>query len=209
MNRQKIVAHKRILGSKSELKNLRRTGKVPGVLHGLDDYSLPLTLDQLDLKKAISTSAGRNVLLNLEIEGLGSQTAMVENLQKDFLKEGVFLHVDLIKVSLDKKIDVQVPVVLVGQEKRINDNGIVSQPIFEVHVQSKPDMIPENFKIDISNMAVGDSVLMKDLELPEGCDAVTAADEMLVSILHPRGGTEAVTEVADGTDTTQAAETVE
>jgi large subunit ribosomal protein L25 len=209
LNRQVIIAQKRNLGSKSELKNLRRTGKVPGVLHGLDDYSLPLTLDQLDLKKAISTSAGRNVLLNLEIEGLGSQTAMVENLQKDFLKEGVYLHVDLIKVSLDKKIDVQVPVMLVGQEKRVNDNGIVSQPIFEVHVQSKPDMIPEHFKIDISGMAVGDSVLMKDLKLPEGCDAVTAADEMLVSILHPRGGTDVAAEDVDGTDVAKTAETAE
>ena len=207
MNRLQLTAQKRILGSKSELKNLRRTGKVPGILHGTDDYSLPLTLDQLDLKKAISTSAGRNVLLNLEIEGLGSQTAMVENLQKDFLKEGVYLHVDLIKVSLDKKIDVHVPVMLVGHEKRLSDNGIVSQPIFEVHVMSTPDMIPENFKVDISGMEIGDSVLMKDLVLPEGCVAVTGADEMLVSILHPRGGTEAVTEVADGTDTAQAAET--
>ena len=132
---------------------------------------------------------------------------MVENLQKDFLKEGVYLHVDLIKVSLDKKIDVHVPVMLVGHEKRLSDNGIVSQPIFEVHVMSTPDMIPENFKVDISGMEIGDSVLMKDLVLPEGCVAVTGADEMLVSILHPRGGTEAVTEVSDGTDTAQAAET--
>ena len=201
MNRLQISAQERILGSKSDLKNLRKTGKIPGVLHGQGDYSLPLTLDHLDLKKAISTSAGRNVLLNLEIEGLGSQTAMIENLQKNFLKEGVFLHVDLIKVSLDKKIDVHVPVILVGHEKRVSDSGIVSQPIFEVHVLSTPDLIPENFKVDISGMVIGDSMQMKDLVLPDGCDAVTAADEMLVSILHPRGGSDVVAVEEEKPDT--------
>lgn len=191
MNRLQISAQKRDLGSKSDLKSMRKAGKVPGVLHGSDEYSLPLVLESLALKKAISTSAGLNAVLNLEIDDLGAQTVMIENLQRDTLKEGVYLHVDLIRVSLDKKIEVHVPVQLHGQEKRINDGGIVSQPIFEVHVLSIPTAIPEHVKVDISGMAIGDTVQMKDIVLPEGCTAVTLPDVVLVSILQPRGGVEA------------------
>ena len=196
-----ITAEKRSLGSKSTLKTLRASGKVPGVLHGPDLYSLPITVDSIELKKAMSTAAGRNVLLDLKLEA-DSKTAMIENLQRNVLKDGIYLHVDLMLVSLDKKIEVNVPIVLVGQDKRANDDGIVAQPIHEVVIESIPTAIPENIKIDISGLTIGDSILLKDIALPEGCAAITAGDEMLVHIMPPR-----VSE--DETETESAEETAE
>ena len=84
MNFVQISAEKRPLGSKGYLKSLRRNGSVPGILHGHNLDSTPDSIDAKDLLKAISTPAGRNVLLNLVIES-DTQTAMIENLQEDIL----------------------------------------------------------------------------------------------------------------------------
>jgi len=185
LNLTQITAEKRVLGSKSALKSLRAAGKVPGVLHGPDLYSLPIIVDSIELKKAMSTAAGLNVLLDLKLED-DTKTAMIENLQRNVLKEGIYLHVDLMLVSLDKKIEVNVPVVLVGQDRRASDDGIVAQPIHEIVIESIPTAIPENVKIDISGLKIGDSILLRDITLPEGCEAITAGDEMLVHIMPPR-----------------------
>jgi large subunit ribosomal protein L25 len=186
LDRIQISATKRELGSKSYLHSLRKSGKVPGVLHGNNNFSLPLALDANDLKKALSTSAGKNVLLNLEIYGIGSHTAMIENLQRDTLKNDIYLHVDLIRITLDTKIDINIPVILVGQDKRVIDGGIVSHSVYEVLVKSVAKSIPENIMVDISKMTIGDIIVLKDIALPNGCEAVTPLDTVLVSILHPR-----------------------
>lgn len=191
MNCIQISAQKRNLSSKGYLNTLRKSGKVPGVLFGRDNYSLPLTVDSADLKKVMNTSARQNVLLNLEIDDTGSHMAMIENLQRNPLKDGVYLHVDFMLVSLDKKIDFNIPVILIGQDKRVNDDGIVSHPIHEVLLRSAPTSIPENIMVDISSMKIGDSIMLKDITLPEGCEAVTSLNEMLVSILHPHEGSDA------------------
>lgn len=187
MDRIKISAQKRELGSKSNLHILRKSGKVPAVLNGNGSGSLPLILDGNDLKKALSTPAGKNVLFDLEIEEIGSHTAMIENIQRDSLKDGVYLHVNLIRVNLDTKINVNIPVILVGQDMRVSDGGIVSHSIYEILVQSETKSIPENIKVDISKMTLGDHIMLKDITLPEGCTAITPLNQVLVSILHPRG----------------------
>ncbi len=202
MNRIKISAQKRNLSSKGYLNILRKSGKVPGVLHGRDNSSLPLTVDSVDLKKAINTSAGLNVLLNLEIDDAGTHIAMIEKLHRDILKDSVYQHVDFILVSLDKKTDFTIPVVLVGQDKRVSDNGIVSQPTHEIHVRSIPTSIPEHIEVDISALKIGDTLMLKDITLPEGCEAVTSANEMLVSIMHPREGSTATEPAASANLTT-------
>ncbi len=180
-----LKVEKRELSSKGYLRTLRTSGKIPAVLHGSKQYSLPITLDAKELVRALNTPAGRNVLLELHLAD-EKKPAMVENLQRDLIKEDVYQHVDLMLVSLDEKIEVSVPVVLVGQDSRVNDDGVISQPIYEITILSTPLAIPENIRVDISSMAIGDAIVLGDITLPEGCEAVTASDEMLVNILPPR-----------------------
>ena len=186
MDRIKLHAEQRPIKSKGYLKSLRQSGKVPAVLHGHKDGSVHIMVDSIDLRKAISTSVGLNAVLDLEIAGFGTEIAMVENLQRDYLKEGVYLHVDFNRISLDKKIEVSIPIVLSGQDHRSAEDGIISQPIREIHLMSSPTSIPESIHIDVSSLKIGDSIHLRDIELPEGCDAVTPPDEMLVSIMSPR-----------------------
>lgn len=194
MNLVPISVEKRELGSKGYLRSLRASGKVPGILHGPNLFSQPIIIDSRELRKALSTPAGRNVLLSLQLDG-ENKIAMIENLQKDFLKDEVFLHVDLRMISLDQKIEVSVPIVLVGHENRAKDEGIVSQALYEIDIRSKPTSIPESIKVDISGLTIGDSILLRNIPLPEDCELITDPEETVVSIIHSRAFEEEAEEV--------------
>lgn len=181
-----LKTEKRPLTTKGYLNQLRRDGKVPAVLHNRGDESMHLVLDAADLKKALQTPAGANVLLNLEVDSGEQYLSRIENLQYDPLREGIFIHADFGQISLDQSIEVQVPVVITGQDARVKDEGILSQSLHEITLLSKPDAIPANLHVDVSKMTIGDVFVVADLTLPEGCTAVTDAEESVISIIAPR-----------------------
>lgn len=186
LNRILLKAERRELGSKGYRKDMRIAGRVPGVLYGRGGESLSLSVDSVELGKAINTSAGLNVLLNIELGEDAQEIAMIKELERDMIKTGAFTHVDFVRISLEDKIEVGVPVFITGEEKRLADGGVIAQPIREVVVLSSPDTIPEHFSIDVSRMVIGDSVTVADISLPEGCELVTELHEMLVNIMPPR-----------------------
>lgn len=186
MKRMQLQAEIRTPGSKGQLTQLRLAGKVPGVLHDHGGESLHLSLTATELRRAISTPAGMNVLLDLVMEGQGTQIAMLEQLDRDFRKPGAFTHVNLTRISLGTKIEARVPIVLIGQEKRSGSNGIVSLLMHEATVMTSPDTIPEQFSIDVGTLPIGTSVCIRDLPMPEGCVAVADADDLVVHVIASR-----------------------
>lgn len=201
MNTIPLTLEKRKVSSKGYLNSLRRAGKVPGVLHDRKGLSVPVSVDSIEFKKAITTSAGRNAVLGLQLED-ANHTAMVEHLQKHTLKDDIYVHVDFMLVSLDEKIEVQVPLVLFGQDQRAKDDGVISQAVHEIALLSKPTEIPEIIKADISGLTIGDTLQLKDIALPDGCEALTEPDEVLVSIMAPRTSEEP----AEGEEAAEPAE---
>ena len=201
MNTIPLTLEKRKVSSKGYLNSLRRAGKVPGVLHDRKGLSVPVSVDSIEFKKAINTSAGRNAILGLQLEDT-NQTAMVEHLQKHTLKDDIYIHVDFMLVSLDEKIEVQVPLVLFGQDLRAKDDGVISQALHEITLLSKPSEIPDSIRVDIAGMTIGDTLHLKDIQLPDGCEAQTEPDEVLVSIMAPRTSEEP----AEGEEAVEPAE---
>jgi large subunit ribosomal protein L25 len=195
VKREVLRAEYRELASKGCVKELRRQGKVPAVLYGRGGDSVPLTVESSSLTQAMNTTAGMNVLLNLEIANEMPVTAMIKDLDRDILRTGQLNHVDLLRVSLQEKIEVTVPVVLSGEEQRPRDNGVIQQPLREVTILSVPGAIPESVPVDISGLSIGDSVTVGDIEFDAGFDVVTDAGEVLVSISAPRAAQE---EIAPG-----------
>ncbi len=189
-----LKTEKRPLTTKGYLNQLRKNGKVPAVLHNRGDESIHLVVDAADLKKALQTPAGINVLLNLEVAGDEHFLSRIEDIQYDALREGVFIHADFGQISLDQSIEVNVPVVVIGQDKRVKDEGVLSQSLHEIALMSKPDSIPLNLHVDVSKLTIGDVYVIGDLELPEGCTAVADPEEAVVSIIAPRVAEEETTE---------------
>src|SRR6185312_7320530 len=156
----------RSTGSRAS-RRLRGEGKVPATVYGLGTESVPVTVDWRELRHALTTDAGMNALINLEIDGHASELTIVKELQRHPIRRSV-LHVDFLRVSRDVAIEVDVPIVLRGEAEEVTRNdGVVDQVMFTLTVKAKPGSIPNELVADISGLTIGDAVRVSDLSLPE------------------------------------------
>ena len=161
-------------------RRLRRTGQVPGVVYGLGGDSVAVAVDARDLRSALNTDAGLNALLTLEVDG-DRQLSLVKELQHHPIRNEV-IHVDFIRVDADVAVEVEVRVVLLGEATNVtNEDGVVDQLAFTVAVLAKPEAIPNELSIEISEMVMGDTVRAGDLELSEGVELAGDPEELVAS----------------------------
>ena len=161
-------------------RRLRCDGQVPGVVYGLGGESVSVAVDARELRSAVNTDAGLNALLTLNVDG-DRQLSLVKELQHHPVRKEV-IHVDFIQVDPDVAVEVEVRVVLEGEATAVaNEDGVVDQIAFTVAVLSKPESIPNELSIDISGLAMGDTVRAGDLELPEGVELAVDPEELVAS----------------------------
>src|SRR5580765_8429350 len=131
----------RLTGSRPSGR-LRAEGKIPATVYGLGGDAVSVSVGWRDLRHALTTEAGMNALINLEIDGHASELTIVKDLQRHPIKRSV-LHVDFLRVSRDVAIEVEVPIVLVGEAEQVTrDGGTVDQVMFSLTVKAKPGSIP-------------------------------------------------------------------
>lgn len=177
-------------------RRLRGQGKVPGVVYGLGGDPVPLTVDWRDLRAALVTEQGLNAIINLELDGQRTPT-LVKEIQRHKVRRDV-LHVDFIRVDLDKPVEVEVPIHLEGEAEAVTaGNGVVDQVLTALLVSAKPADIPPQLLLDISGLEIGHALRVGDLELPEGVttnvdpeDPVVTASHQVVEVPEPVEGEE-------------------
>jgi len=148
-------------------RRLRVGGKVPGVVYGMGGDSLNVAVDWPALRKALTTDAGLNALIDLDVDG-NRQLSIVKELQRHPVRRDV-IHVDFLRIDPDVEIQVEVPITLTGEARLVTaEDGMVDQTLFALSVYSKPDAIPDELEVDISELTVGDSLRVSDLPLPAG-----------------------------------------
>ncbi|MCY3637412.1 MAG: 50S ribosomal protein L25 [bacterium] len=161
-------------------RRLRRTGQIPGVVYGLGGETVSVAVDARDLRSALTSDAGLNALLTLDVNG-DRQLSLVKELQHHPVRNEV-IHVDFIRVDADVAVEVEVRVVLEGEATAVaNEDGVVDQAAFTIAVLSKPESIPNELSIDISDLVMGDTVRAGDLELPEGVELAGDSEELVAS----------------------------
>ena len=161
-------------------KRLRAEGKVPATVYGLGSESVSVSVDWRELRHALTTDAGMNALINLEIDGHASELTIVKEMQRHPIRRSV-LHVDFLRVSRDVAIEVEVPIVLEGEAEEVTRNdGIVEQALFHLTVKAKPGSIPNELTVDISALTIGGAVRVSDLVLPEGVETEVDPEEAVV-----------------------------
>ena len=157
---------KQALGSRSS-RRLRREGKVPGVLYGLGEASETFSVEYGELRGALTTEAGLNALIQLNINGT-NQLSILKTLQRHPVKDEV-IHVDFVRVDPTQEIAVEVPIVLEGIAKKVTDsNGMVDQTMFSLSILSLPEAIPNELTADISELEINDAIRVSDVALPQG-----------------------------------------
>jgi large subunit ribosomal protein L25 len=156
----------RIVGSRSSSR-LRADGQVPAVVYGLGRDAVSVTVPWPELRKALTTDAGMNALITIDVDGQKDLT-IVKDLQRHPVKRNV-LHVDFLRVDPDAPVAVEVPIILLGEARQIeNRRGIVDQPMKTLTVKAKPADIPTQLEATIDDLDIGDSITVADIALPAG-----------------------------------------
>ncbi|MEM7092668.1 MAG: 50S ribosomal protein L25 [Actinomycetota bacterium] len=180
----------RELGSSSS-RRLRREGKIPAVLYGLSQEPMAIAVEYRDARAALSTDAGLNALLNLEIDGT-PELCIVKDLQRHVVRDEV-THIDFLRVDANADVEVEVPLILIGEARAVtNVSGMVDQNLFALNISTKPTSIPNEIEVDVSEMEVGDTIRVDMLELPDGVTAATDAEAAVATAMVTRSTLEAM-----------------
>jgi large subunit ribosomal protein L25 len=164
-------------------RRLRSEGKVPGVVYGLGGDPVTLSVEWRDLRAALVTEQGLNAVIHLEIDGEQTPT-LVKEIQRHKVRRDV-LHVDFIRVDLNKPVEVEVPIHLEGEAERVAaEDGVVDQVMTTLLIIAKPSDIPSGLTIDISDLEIGSAKRVGDITLPAGVETHVDAEEAVVLAAH-------------------------
>jgi large subunit ribosomal protein L25 len=168
---------------------LRAAGKIPGVVYGHGSDPTSVAVVWRELRAALSGEAGMNALLSLEVDG-EQHLAIVKDVQRNPIQHTVS-HVDFLLINRDEELSIDVPVILVGEAVELaREDGIVEHLLFSLTVNAKPNAIPNEITIDISELRLGDSVRVGDIVLPAGVTTDVDAEETVVGTSITRAGIE-------------------
>lgn len=194
----KLMAQPREVTGRSAIRKLKARGSVPAIVYGGKDKPQPLQVSRRDISLMLSHASGENILVELEIAGeKGSRMAMIQEIQHSPVG-GDVLHVDFHAVSMDEKIEADVPVEPVGVANGVkNFGGLLEQSLRTLEVECLPRDLPDKITVDVSALNIGDSIHVRDIRLPAGVAAITQSDLTAFSVLAPAVEEEPVAELAE------------
>ena len=182
----------RVTGTRTS-RRIRRDGRIPGVLYGLGAESVTIAVDWSDLRRALTTEAGVNAIIQLEVEG-ERHMSIIKDLQRHPVRRDV-IHIDFLRIDPTRDVTVGVPIVMVGEARElIAADGMVDQNLFVLSVNAPPDRIPNELEVDISDLTVGDSIRVGDLALPVGVSTDVDPEDAVAVGTITRSTLEAIAE---------------
>lgn len=186
---------------KSASNRLRQEGKVPGIYYAPGDVPLPIAVKESQLKSLIHTTEAHIVKLRLS-DGKEFQ-CILKDVEFDPVTDRP-IHFDLFGLKKGVKITLEVPIVLVGKAIGVEKGGIIEHSLHSVEIECLSDAIPEHIEVDISNLDIGDSIHVKDLNIP-GVRVLENELAVVVTIVPPRGsGAEEQQAKSEGTQSTSS-----
>jgi large subunit ribosomal protein L25 len=166
-------------------RRLRREGFVPGVLYGDGNAAHPFAVAEKELRRVLTGEHGLHAILDVVLEGQqNAHHAVLKDYQLDPTRARL-LHIDLHEVRLDRAIQAQVVVELVGESEGVKEGGVLSQVNREVIVEALPMEVPDRLELDVSRMTIGDSLRLSDLRVPEGVKILTDLEAVLATVTPP------------------------
>ena len=156
-------------------RRMRKAGKIPAVLYGHKEATVPLTLSSDELYKAVR----QGVRLVDVKQGDKSEKALIRDVQWDPLGHDI-LHVDFARVSMDERIEVDVRVELRGTAPGVTGGGVLNQPLHTLMVECLAISIPESIRVSIAELQIDQAIHVKDLTIPEGVKVLNDPDAIVV-----------------------------
>ncbi|PJN90504.1 50S ribosomal protein L25/general stress protein Ctc [Bacillus sp. mrc49] len=178
-----LAAKERTNLKHSNLRNLRESGEIPAVVYGNQNGSTAISVNNGELQKTIK-EIGRNGIISLDLEGK-SYKVMLSDYQKDPIKNFIY-HADFLIVDMSAQLQAQVRINIVGTSKGVKDGGVLQQSLHEVTVTAKPNDIPEAIDVDVTELQVGDTIYIADIQSKQHVTIENDGEEVVASVLAPR-----------------------
>lgn len=189
MERMVLNAEERVERGSGALGQVRRDGWVPAVLYGKGITPQNLKVKAKEISKLLAHSESVHQMMDLQVasaKGVAKKwVVMLKDYQIDIL-DRQFRHIDFCKVDLAKALQVKVPIHLIGKAAGLQKGGVVELLSREIEVECLPDKIPQHLEVDITALDIGDSVHVKEINLPQGVTLAPGTDFTVVSVVKPR-----------------------
>jgi large subunit ribosomal protein L25 len=181
-----ITVEKRQSRGKNEARRTRQAGKIPAVVYGAGKDTVPITVNVRSLADAFRGGAGENAIFLLKLGDTGeTRHAMIREFQRDPVSRRP-VHLDFVRVLMDTKIRVRVPVEIVGVARGVKtDAGILDFVTREIEIECLPGNIPEHLPLDVTELGIGDALRISELKAPEGVEVVDDPEKVIVHVAHP------------------------
>ena len=193
----KLKAEPRSETGRSAARRLKSRGVIPAVIYGTKVKPQPLQVSARDINVMLSHASGENILVELEIGG-ENRTALVQEIQHSPLGNDI-LHIDFHAISMDEKIQADVPLEATGIANGVkNFGGLLEQNLRSLPIECLPKDLPDRITVDVSALNIGDSIHVRDIQLPAGVKVKAQPDLTAFSVLEPSVEEEPVPVAAEG-----------
>jgi large subunit ribosomal protein L25 len=191
------ATHREVEGSRA-VRRLRREGGVPGIVYGGGEDPIPFQVDSRDLRQAL---AHAGAVLDLKIDGDAATPVVLKELVRHPVN-GSTVHIDLLRVRLDVKIQATVVVELTGSEDApgVKEGGVLEQITREVTIEALPNDIPDVIEHDVSALQMNETITLEVLTAPRGVTLLDDPETVIATVLPPRLQLEDETEIEAETE---------
>lgn len=175
------------------VKRLRRSGSIPGVVYGGGSEPRAIVVESTVLRAALTGPQGRNAILHVSIDGGPTVPSILKAFQLDPVRDKL-RHFDLLEIALDKPIVANVSLVLRGESPGVKVGGALNQSVHQLRVQAIPTEMPNQLVVDISGLQVGGLLRISDIDLPAaGATVLDDPETIVVGVAFTRrtGGVDA------------------
>jgi large subunit ribosomal protein L25 len=187
MEEIRIQAETRSTRGKGSARKLRKEGVIPGILYGRDVSPVAISVGARDWR-TLEAHARSNAVIRMDLNDAGTvqeRPVMIKDVQRAPVGHKV-LHIDFLQVSMERVVQVEVPIHLTGEPVGVVKGGVVEQHLRTAMVETLPDRIPERIDIDISALDIGDSIHIQEISLP-GVKLLDHPEIAVVGVTPPEG----------------------
>ena len=181
-----LKAATRTTTGKGAARALRREGKVPGVIYGHGRDAEPVVIDTGALQKMLLGISAATTIVDVAVDGRAPVKALIREIQRHSLRPAEIIHLDLYEVRGDEEITLEVPIRLIGVPDGVrNFGGVLDHVLRDLEIEVLPSDIPEHVDLDVTALAIGHSLFVRDLRVEKG-RILNDPDTPICTVVAPR-----------------------
>lgn len=183
-----ILATPRTGAGKGVARSLRRAGRIPAVIYGRGRDPEAIDVDTTSLNRLLTQISAATTIVDVTVEGRTPVKALIREIQRNPVRPGDIIHLDLYEVHADQKVTIEVPVKLIGVPDGVkNFGGVLDQIMHDMSIRVLPANIPEHIDVDVSALAIGQSIHISDLQQEGGIyEIMNDPRQTICTVVAPR-----------------------